>query len=159
MKIKIILITSMIFSLNLFWCTNTNQEKSYSQKLFEAKTSYVWDISRVSNLLGELNLNSFWTYKIALQTESEPYWLMIIYDKNITNNIIEFEKSILSNTVLVISLIENLSQVEWNYHDWIQNINKNFYLEEINNLIWNNVKDYSESPEKLQELIEKLENL
>ncbi len=147
----------VLLSFILLWCFSNNwwNEKTYTEKLFQEKNPYIWDNSQVSKLLNELWLSYFWTYTIELQTKAEPYWLNIYYSEFLTEfNLEEFEKSIKNNSILLLSLIENLSYVEWEYKLNEKDEFKKYSLDDVNKIIWKNVKDFAKTKEDLQKLID-----
>jgi hypothetical protein len=127
-------------------------------ELFKTRTAYVGDISadnRVANALGIRNTVGIYTNE--LHTSSEPYgWTLCLNDIiPISEEKIRNEK-MMADSYLMLSLIENLGYVSWEYET--ENGPKVLTIteEEASALIGKDIKSYSTSATELQNLMRSL---
>lgn len=120
------------------------------QAFYDARVKYVGNNSEVSNLLNVLKVNRFGVYTIALETEKEPYGLIINFsDIHISGDLLEYrEKGQVDEAYYLLALIENLGYVEVRFEAY----NVRMTVAEANAFVTGNIKDYGKSPQKLEEL-------
>lgn len=120
------------------------------QALYNARVKYVGNNSEVSNLLDILKINRFGVYTIALETDKEPYGLIINFsDIHINDDLLDYrEKGQVDEAYYILALVENLSYVEVRFEAYTVRQT----VEEANRFVKGNIKDYGKSPQKLQEL-------
>ncbi|MEY8352997.1 DUF4825 domain-containing protein [Lachnospiraceae bacterium 54-53] len=146
-----------------FGGTVNSQENTFThaQNLWNARTQYVGNNSAVGKLLGLLSVPDGAKYShFELQTGERPYGIKIVYDVSAEvlkkydaadSRIIDpFQK----NALLLLALVGNADQITAVFTDGsgeMSFINDREWADEI---VGCDVRDYAESPEKLQELID-----
>lgn len=162
------LIVVIILAVVAVGCTfggAVNNEKNSSTQannLWSARTQYVGDNSAVGKLIGLLPVPEDLTYDhFILHTKEQPYSIEIVYAVS-PDALTKYEAvdsqtlyPIRKNALLMLALIENADRI-WttlttneggevrftNVRDW------------ANDMVGSNLRDYNQSPEKLQELID-----
>ncbi len=130
--------------------TPVMQNKPDFQALYDARVKYVGNNSEVGNLLNKLQLNRFGVYTIALETEKEPYGLIVNFsDIHISADLLKYrEKGQVDEAYYILALVENLDYVEVRFEAY----NLRMTVEEANAFVNGNIKDYGQSLQKLEEL-------
>jgi len=130
--------------------TPTTMNKPDFQAYYDARVKYVGNNSEVGKLLQVLNIGRFGDYTITLDTAEEPYGLIINYsDIKITRDLLDYrEKGRVDEAYYILALVENLSYVEVRFETYIYRMS----VEEANVFIQGDIKEYGESPQKLEEL-------
>lgn len=157
-SILIIAVISMMF-FAMTGCASTKQTgAASSQVLFDARNKYIGDNSADLKLLGLLGIKDIGSYKIELQTSSEPYAMKITF-LDIKPGIDEqkLNSEMKKDSALLIALIENAGKIEWAYTINGNEIVKSMTAGEASALIGKNVKSCGESIGGVEELISKLE--
>jgi len=129
--------------------------------LFKAKNKYIGDISanlKLSNIL-ELG-NSLGGYKNQLQTTTKPYGWTLEFE-NGTPNPASFDSKMKNYACVLMALIDNIGEVHWSYDDTLgakptQHINS-MTQAQCSAYVGGPIKSFSESPEKVQQLLDFLE--
>ncbi|WKY45674.1 DUF4825 domain-containing protein [Eubacteriaceae bacterium ES2] len=118
-------------------------------ELYSSKVESLGDNSAVSKLIGEVGLGNITNYTIELQTGQEPYGLII----NVAEQDDSFTESDFSLTaVQLLGLISNLDYVEVNNGDQHYKMT----TDEATALIDENVKNLSDSADKLESVLNQL---
>lgn len=123
--------------------------------LYEAANPYIGDVSADGELMGVIaeHLGGFGTGAITeLQTDEEPYSLILHFSEEPDAN------AMWRNAVLLLALIENCGEVDWDYVS--QDEKMNFYVpvEDVNDILgMEDIKEYGTSAEKVEELLGLLE--
>ncbi len=142
--------------------------------LYSVKNPYVGDISadgKVLRAIEEVRPGSVYAGKTELQTSEEPYEYHFLLEQNEETLKVKTgtEESKLNQemsrtAVLMLALIDNLGEVQWNYaviaEDGTENdVLYTSYVDIDMVQQWlgvDNIKAYAESPEKMQELLDLL---
>jgi hypothetical protein len=118
-------------------------------ELYSSKVESLGDNSAVSNLINEIGLGNITNYTIELETSQEPYGLII----NVAQKDDSFTESDFSLTaVQLLGLISNLDYVEVNNGDQHYEMT----TDEATALINENVKNLSDSADKLESVLNQL---
>ena len=145
--------------------------------LYSVKNPYVGDISadgKVLRAIEEVRPGSVYAGKTELQTSEEPYEYHFLLEQNEETLKVKTgtEESKLNQemsrtAVLMLALIDNLGEVQWNYaviaEDGTENdVLYTSYVDIDMVQQWlgvDNIKAYAESPEKMQELLDLLDTV
>lgn len=163
---------------------NANETQSDSSNisdaatlLYSVKNPYVGDISadgKVLRAIEEVRPGSVYAGKTELQTSEEPYEYHFLLEQNEETLKVKTgtEESKLNQemsrtAVLMLALIDNLGEVQWNYaviaEDGTENdVLYTSYVDIDMVQQWlgvDNIKAYAESPEKMQELLDLLDTV
>ena len=163
---------------------NANETQSDSSNvsdaatlLYSVKNPYVGDISadgKVLRAIEEVRPGSVYAGKTELQTSEEPYEYHFLLEQNKETLKVKTgtEESKLNQemsrtAVLMLALIDNLGEVQWNYaviaEDGTENdVLYTSYVDIDMVQQWlgvDNIKAYAESPEKMQELLDLLDTV
>lgn len=143
--------------------------------LYSVKNPYVGDISadgKVLRAIEEVRPGSVYAGKTELQTSEEPYEYHFLLEQNKETLKVKTgtEESKLNQemsrtAVLMLALIDNLGEVQWNYamiaEDGTENdVLYTSYVDIDSAQQWlgvDNIKAYAESPEKVQEFLDLLD--
>ena len=105
LKIIISLIVCVIF-------TACGKSQNSNKNIYEYKTKYVGDNSKVINILSNLKYPKETSYNsVQILSEKEPYGILV--KLNINSGKIPEKNDFLKNTVVMFALIENLSFVKY----------------------------------------------
>ena len=126
LKIIILLIVCVIF-------TACGKSQNSEKNIYEYKTKYVGDNSKVINILSNLKYPKETSYNsVQILSEKEPY--VILVKLNINSGKIPEKNEFLKNSAMLFALIENLSFVK--YEDVSNNkIIAEFTRDEIDNYL------------------------
>ena len=145
--------------------------------LYNAKNPYVGDISadgKVLRAIEEVRPGSVYAGKTELQTSEEPYEYHFLLEQNgealkVTAGDEEskLNQEMSKTAVLMLALIDNLGEVQWNYAVVAEDGTRNdvIYTSHVDIdraqrwLGVDNIKSYAESPEQMQELLELLDTI
>ena len=145
--------------------------------LYSVKNPYVGDISadgKVLRAIEEVRPGSVYAGKTELQTSEEPYEYHFLLEQNKETLEVKTgtEESKLNQemsrtAVLMLALIDNLGEVQWNYaliaEDGTENdVLYTSYVDIDSAQQWlgvDNIKAYAESPEKMQEFLDLLDTV
>ncbi|WKY48700.1 DUF4825 domain-containing protein [Eubacteriaceae bacterium ES3] len=148
-KIALILCIACILMVGSGCSQLTDEAKSKISELYSAKVESIGDNSAVKQLVDEIGLGNIKNYTLELQTSQEPYGLIInVAQKD--DSLTEEDFSI--TAIQLLGLIKNLDYVQVNNGD------QQFEMttEEATSLINENVKNLSESADKLESVLNKL---
>lgn len=129
--------------------------------LFKAKNKYIGDISANLTLSDILEINSsLGGFKNQLQTTTKPYGWTLKFE-NGTSNPASFDGKMKNYACVLMALIDNIGEVHWSYDVTIgakpsQRIN-GMTEAQCSDYVGGPIKSYSESPEKVQQLLDFLE--
>ena len=126
LKIIISLIVCVIF-------TACGKSQNSNKNIYEYKTKYVGDNSKVTNILSNLKYPKETSYNsVQILSEKEPYGILV--KLNINSGKIPEKNEFLKNSAVLFALIENLSFVK--YEDVSNNkIIAEFTRDEIDNYL------------------------
>ena len=131
------------------------------EDLWKARTKYVGDNSAVGKLIGLLPVPMGLQYDhFELYTESQPYKVEIVY--SVPTEVLEeydTENSSIANpfrknAILLLALIENVDEIKSTLTDGSQTVGFINGREWADYTVDGDVRDYSQSPDKLQELLD-----
>lgn len=134
---------------------------SMANAVYEAKNPYVGDVSANGKLLQALGLSgTLGGATTELQTAEEPYsWTFHFVESS--RNSITFDERMKAYACVLIAMTDNLSEVCWTYT--VEHAEEGVVREssitaqECSDLVGADIKSFSESPEKVQELLDILE--
>lgn len=132
-----------------------------TEDLWNARTNYVGDNSAVGKLIGLLPVPMGLQYDhFELHTASQPYKVEIVYSVP-TEAIAQYDTENSSvanpfrkNAILLLSLIENANEIQATLTDGSQKVSFTNGREWADHTVGGDVRDYAQSREKLQELID-----
>lgn len=131
LKIIILLTVCIIF-------TACGKSQNSEKNIYEYKTKYVGDNSKVINILSNLKYPKEVNYNsVQILSEKEPYGILV--KLNVNSDKIPEKNDFLKNTAIMFALIENLSFVKYvNVSDnkvvaeFIRNEVDNYLKDEVN---------------------------
>lgn len=131
-----------------------------ANRLFRKKNPYIGDMSANGQITSALNLaNEMGNFKNELQTTDVPYGWTLIFE-NSTNNSAVFEEKMKGYACILIALIDNLGEVSWEYTVELADgpVTRKSTMTEADCTAYLGapIKDFSQSPETVQELLELL---
>ena len=132
-----------------------------SNALFQAVNPYIGAMpanGKIAELLGiSRELGPF---QNELQTSEEPYAWYLHFEDNVSATA-GFEDKMRRYACVLMAAIDNLGEVGWDYPaapgSEAERIEGFMTEDECSEYVGSNIKAFSESPEKMQELLEKLE--
>ncbi|REG04795.1 uncharacterized protein DUF4825 [Pelolinea submarina] len=135
----------------------------FAQMLAGKRNPFVGDASADGALLEALNISEdLGAYTFELQTDEEPYTLRILFTDNVTDPA-ALGQEMRKNAVLLLALIDNVSEVQWQYTAGVSSdieenqIKESLTLDQINALLGGDVKTYGQTAEKVQSLLDWLD--
>ena len=128
------------------------QERSVYQQYYDARAPYVGSASDVGNLLTILGAGEYGKYTIALTTDEEPYGITVnYYELDIEED--EFTSmDKIPYAYYLLALVENVSFVDITFGDYSYHLD----VEQANEEMGRDIKEYGSSAEMLEELDEKI---
>jgi hypothetical protein len=140
------------------------QELALSKQLYENKTDYVGNNSKVSMLIQMLPVPSATTRgSIELLTSEPPYGIIIHYD--MTNDLMyTYESEFIRNSILLFATINNVDTITHVGH-WknpllsSDSFSYGYTRADAEELLGKDVRDYGKSEKKLDELLADIDNL
>lgn len=137
------------------------REIGSAEELWEARTKYIGNNSSVGKLIGLLPIPGDLQYDhFKLHTDWRPYVLEIVYSAS-TETLKQYETKekymadfFENNGLVLLALIDNADQISLSITDG--NLKKGVITtrEWADEIVGGDVRDYAQSPEKLQELID-----
>ena len=120
-----------------------------AEKLYEYKTLYLGDASKVGNLVSNL---PFAQYKrgISLQTDSQPYEVTVNY-KIKPGELSNVNQQLAKNAAVVFSLVQNVEGVIFSLDDGIRVFRYPFTREYVNWVLNRDTREFSFSLEKFRD--------
>ena len=104
-EIIVLLIVCVIF-------TACGKSQNSNKNIYEYKTKYVGDNSKVINILSNLKYSKEASYNsVQILSEKEPYGILV--KLNVNSDKIPEKNDFLKNTAIMFALIENLSFVKY----------------------------------------------
>ena len=123
--------------------------------IYETKHAYVGDVSANARTAGALNIGEFGQFLNSLQTTEEPYGWTIEFTDSITNDTI-FNERMSQYAYVILSLIDNLGEVSWEYSSGSKVITKTVTTEDATKALGQDIKEYSKSISEFQRLLNQL---
>lgn len=134
---------------------------SMANAVYEAKNPYVGDMSANGKLVQALGLTSaLGGATNELQTAEEPYgWTFHFVES--PRNSVTFDERMRKYACVLIAMTGNLSEVHWTYTVELAEEGvvreSSITAQECSDMVGEDIKSFSESPEKVQELLTILE--
>lgn len=127
-------------------------ERSVYEQYYDARVQYVGSASDVGNLLTILGAGEYGKYTIALTTDEEPYGITVnYYELDVDED--EFTSmERIPYAYHLLALVENVSFVDITFGDYTYHLD----VEQANEEIGEDIKEYGSSAEMLEKLDEKL---
>lgn len=126
-----------------------------TNKIYETKHAYVGDASANGRTAGALQIGKFGPFLNSLQTIEEPYGWTIEFTDSITNDTI-FNERMSQYAYVILSLIDNLGEVSWEYSSGSKVITKTVTTEDATKALGQDIKEYSKSISEFQRLLNQL---
>ena len=152
--VGLLFITAIISALRISSSKSTKeivqQKMGYNaEKLYEYKTKYIGDASKVGNLTSNL---PFAQYKsgISLQTDKQPYEATVDYRIK-QGQLSNINAQLAKNAAVIFSLVENAEGVIFNIDDGIKQYKYHFTREYADFVINLDMKEYSSTLEKFRD--------
>ena len=123
--------------------------------IYETKHAYVGDASANGRTAGALQIGKFGPFINSLQTTEKPYGWTMEFTDSITNDTI-FNERMTQYAYVILSLIDNLGEVSWEYNNGSKVITKTVTTEEATKALGQDIKEYSESISEFQRLLNQL---
>lgn len=126
--------------------------------LFNAKNKYVGNISADLNLASILKIeNDLGGHQNQLQTATVPYGWTLAFE-NSTLNAITFDSKMKNYACVLMALIDNIGEVHWSYdvgtgEDSEPHAN-GITQDQCSDYVGGSIKSFSDSPEKVQQLLD-----
>jgi beta-lactamase regulating signal transducer with metallopeptidase domain len=135
--------------------SNRRNELDY-ERIYQYKTLYVGDASKVSNLANSLH---YAKYKkgISLDTDSRPYGMTVNYQIDLgdisirPNNEIEVTVEMLKNAAIMFCLIDNVDTINFNFDDGRGIYSFPFTRQSFNSILGTDIREYSTSINKFKD--------
>jgi hypothetical protein len=126
--------------------------------LFKHKNPYIGNMSANGKVAGTLGIySSLGDYKNELQSSGEPYgWKLLFENEVLPANQMKFDSMMESYAAALLAFIDNCGEVTWTYSSGQQTIEKTYTQADASKRLGEDVKSFSASPEKVQELLDLL---
>lgn len=123
--------------------------------LYKHKNPYIGGMPGNATLAGILeiypNLGSFTN---ELQTTYEPYgWTLRFEHEVLPSNQTKFDSMLESYAAVLLAIIDNCGEITWTYQSGDESVSKTYTLQDANRRLEQDVKSFSVSPERVQELL------
>ena len=133
---------------------------SLANELYRARNPYIGDASADGRLSGTLGISrELGSFKNELQTSGEPYGWTLNFEESTSNSAV-FEERMKAYACVLIALTDNLGQVSWNYTVELEQgpvlRHGTITEEECGEMVGAPVKTFADSPEGIEQLIERL---
>ena len=135
----------------------------FAQELVGKRNAFVGDAPADGALLEALNIsNDLGAYTFELQTEEEPYILRILFTDKVADPA-ALDRKMRENAVLLLALIDNASEIQWQYTAGGPSdiegdqVEQGFSLDQANALLESDVKTYGQTAEQVQSLLDWLD--
>lgn len=131
-----------------------------ANELYGAKNPYIGDVSANGRLAGILDMGGeIGGFTSELQTVSEPYgW--ILHHKDSVRDSAVFESRMRDYGCVMLALIDNLGEIGWTYtvetEQGLAQRQTTLTAQEASEYVGDSVKSFGQSPEKVQELLDRL---
>lgn len=126
--------------------------------LYAARNPYVGDVPADGRLVQALGMTGTLGHATTeLQTSSEPYGWIFHFTDSVKNSV-RFEEQMKNYACVLLAMTDNLSQVGWTYTVELEagaaERASGITKEECDAYVGSPVKDFAQSPEKVQELLD-----
>lgn len=128
-----------------------------AEMLYKAKHPYIGDMPANGRLTSDLCIQEvLGNFKTQLQTKEEPYGWTFEFEEVDKNKEAWFNQIMTKNAYVLLSLVDNLSEVTWSYQIGTETKQQSLNLEQAYKKLEKDVKSYNESPIQIQELLLKV---
>ena len=133
---------------------------SLANELYRARNPYIGDASADGRLSGTLGISrELGSFKNELQTSVEPCGWTLNFEESTPNSAV-FEERMKAYACVLIALTDNLGQVSWNYTVELEQgpvwRHGTITEEECGKMAGAPVKTFADSPEGIEQLIERM---
>ena len=133
---------------------------SLANELYRARNPYIGDASADGRLSGTLGISrELGSFKNELQTSVEPCGWTLNFEESTPNSAV-FEERMKAYACVLIALTDNLGQVSWNYTVELEQgpvwRHGTIAEEECGKMTGAPVKTFADSPEGIEQLIERM---
>lgn len=132
---------------------------AYAQALYDSRNSYIGDASADAKLVGAIEISKeLGGYTIELETEKEPYILRIVFSDEVADTV-TIEDTMNKNSMLLLALIENASEVQWQYNFMDKNMGGiisrtgSLSIDDASALADGDIKSFGQSASQVQSLL------
>jgi len=132
---------------------------AYAQALYDSRNSYIGDASADEKLVGAIEISKeLGGYTIELETEKEPYILRIVFSDEVADTV-TIEDTMNKNSMLLLALIENASEVQWQYNFMDKNMGGiisrtgSLSIDDASALADGDIKSFGQSASQVQSLL------
>ena len=124
-------------------------------RLYAARNPYIGDMSANLKIADAVEVSKrYGAYKNELQTSKEPYgWTIILEEPISPSQETKTRQKMLSDACLIIASVDNLGVVTWRYQNGSGQQEYTITEAEATKNAGENIKSFSESASKLQELV------
>ena len=154
LKKLLVLLMILLFSLTLIACTSSSPEGEdnaiWAENLFANRNSYIGDNVADSDLLNVLAVSqNIGDYTLELQTETEPYALIIHFACE------EKKPELIEKYAYVLlALIENVEKISWTFSD---EATGELDVDTANANLSQNIKSFGKSKSTVEKLLLELD--
>lgn len=129
----------------------------YAAAAYSQRHSYIGDAPSNEFLAYKLGIDQhFGTYTSELQTTQEPFCWKIRLSKRIGENVTVEKEKMKAYSFAILSLIDNLGSVSWEYDSAGGKEGYTVTAEEAAGELGHDIKSYGESAKKFQELVRQM---
>lgn len=147
-------VTRVVLNDNVIWQDGVIITKE-ANEIYNTKHAYVGDMSANGRTANALQITKFGQYLNSLQTTEEPYGWTLEFSDIITKDKI-FNERMTQNAYVILSLIDNLGEVSWEYNNGSEIITKTVTTKDATKALGQDIKEYSKSIAKFQRLLNEL---
>lgn len=126
-----------------------------AQNLYKHKNPYIGGMPGNAALAGILEIYpTLGSFTNELQTSYEPYgWTLRFEHEVLPSNQTKFDSMMESYATVLLALIDNCGEITWTYQSGNESVSKAYTLQDANERVEQDVKSFSVSPERVQELL------
>ncbi len=127
-----------------------------AEELYANKNPYIGDMSANGRLAITMNIaGNLGNFKNSLQTKAKPYgWTLEFNDEVGRTEEAKFNEQMKAYSYVLLAMIDNVEKISWTYWTGDQLTEHNVTAEEASEELMDNIKNYSVSDEKVQELLD-----
>ncbi|WP_455714907.1 DUF4825 domain-containing protein [Anaerosporobacter sp.] len=126
-----------------------------ANEIYDTKHPYVGEMPANGRTAVALQITKFGQYLNSLQTKEEPYGWTLEFSDTITKDKI-FNERMTQNAYVILSLIDNLGELSWQYNNGSEIITKTVTTEDATKALGQDIKEYSNSISQFQKLLNEL---
>ena len=126
-----------------------------ANEIYETKHAYVGEMPANGDTARALQIWKLGNYRTSLQTTEEPYGWTLEFIEPITNDTF-FNERMTKSAYVILSLIENLGEISWEYTNGSEVITKTVTTKDATKALGRDVKEYSNSLLEFQRFLSQL---